>query len=107
MPRAKHIAFLKFKPTTDSDTAAGVGRSVEALPGQIPGILEFSWGPNTSQEGLSQGFTHSLMMTFADASARDAYLVHPIHIAAAQKVLAAIESIAVCDHEVAVSEQAA
>lgn len=95
----KHLAFPKFKPATPPGTVADVWSSLEALPAKIPGILEFSGGPNVSREGLSQGFTHSFAMTFADAAARDAYLVDPIHVAAAEKVIVHAEAIVVCDHE--------
>ena len=99
MPRVKHIAFFKFKPTCTADEIAGVWRIIEDLPRQIPGILDLTWGVNTSTEGLSQGFTHSFVMLFENAAARDAYLPHPIHAAAAAKVLSRLDAVIVCDHE--------
>jgi hypothetical protein len=101
MPRVKHIALLKFKPDAPAGAVADMWRSIEDLPRKIAGILDFSWGPNTSREGLSLGFTHSFVMTFSSAAARDAYLVDPVHVAAAQKVLTLVDTIAVCDHDLA------
>lgn len=99
MTRVKHIAFFKFKPTCTADDIAEVWRIIEDLPRQIPGILDLTWGVNTSTEGLSQGFTHSFVMIFENAAARDAYLPHPVHAAAAAKVIAQLENVIVCDHD--------
>ena len=97
--RIKHIAFLKFKPTCPAAEVAEVWRLIEALPKQIPGILDLTWGPNLSTEGLDQGFTHSFVMVFESVAARDAYLPHPVHQAVVQQLLPRLESVIVCDHE--------
>jgi len=97
--RIKHIAFLKFKPSCTPADIARLWRLIEDLPRQIPGILDFTWGPNVSSEGLDQGFTHSFVMVFESAAARDAYLPHPAHQAVVQELLPQLESVIVCDHE--------
>jgi hypothetical protein len=97
--RIKHIAFLKFKPSCTAADIARLWRLIEDLPRQIPSILGFSWGPNVSSEGLDQGFTHSFVMVFESAAARDAYLPHPAHQAVVQELLPQLESVIVCDHE--------
>ena len=45
----------------------------------VPGIDDYVSGANCSAEGRTQGLTHGFIMTFADAAARDAYIVHPEH----------------------------
>ena len=77
--RTKHIAFFQFKSTCTVEDIAEVWRVMEELPKKIPGILDLTWGENTSTEGLSEGFTHSFVMLFESAAARDAYLPHPEH----------------------------
>ena len=99
MTRVKHLAFFKFKPTCTAEDIAEVWRLIEDLPRHIPGILNLTCGPNTSTEGLSQGFTHSFVMTFENAAARDAYLPHPVHAAAAAKVITQLDGVIVCDHD--------
>ena len=42
-----------------------------------------------SPEGLGRGFTHAFTCDFEDAAARDAYLAHPAHKAAGQRLVAA------------------
>jgi hypothetical protein len=46
----------------------------------IPGTLSFEHGANNSSEGRDLGMTEVIIVTFRDAAARDAYLVHPDHI---------------------------
>ncbi|MEQ1854752.1 MAG: Dabb family protein [Chthoniobacteraceae bacterium] len=99
MKRTKHIAFFQFKSTCTPADIADVWRIMEDLPRQIPGILGLTWGENTSTEGLSEGFTHSFVMLFENAAARDAYLPHPAHQAAVAKVVPRLERVVVCDHE--------
>ena len=100
MPHVKHIAFFKFKPTCTAEDIADVWRIIEDLPRQIPGILGLTWGVNTSTEGLSEGFTHSFVLLFESAAARDAYLPHPAHLAAVDAVVPRLARVVVCDHEV-------
>ena len=83
-----HLVFLKLDASKD---AAPVMSALRALQGVIPGLLTFSGGPNSSQEGLSQGFTHAFSMVFESAAARDAYLPHPAHEAAKAVVLAHLD----------------
>lgn len=94
----KHIAFFKFKADRTPEQIAEVWRIVDAFPKQIPGILSLTHGPNISTEGLDQGFTHSMIITFENVAARDQYLPHPIHQAAVQKVIPQLEAVIVCDH---------
>ena len=97
--RTKHIAFFQFKDDCTAADIAEVWQIIEALPSQIPGILNLSWGPNTSSEGLSDGFTHSFVMLFESAAARDAYLPHPAHQSAVSRVVPRLARVIVCDHE--------
>lgn len=97
--QVKHIAFFKFKADRTAEQVAEVWRIIESLPRQIPGILDLTWGPNISPEGLDQGYTHSFIMTFESAAARDNYLPHPIHQAAVKLVVPQLDSVIVCDHE--------
>ena len=100
MPRhVKHIAFLKFSPSCTAADIAEVWRLIEDLRKRIPGILDFTGGPNVSTEELDQGFMHSCVMVFESAAARDAYLPHPSHQAVVQKLMPRLEAVIVCDHE--------
>lgn len=100
MPKIKHIAVFEFKPACSAADQARFWKEIQSLPKNIPGILEYTGGPNVSSEGLTQGFTNSFVMTFESVAARDNYLPHPFHQAVVQVVLPMLERIVVIDHEV-------
>ncbi len=79
MPQIKHVVLLKFKPSTSQEKIDGIFIALAGLKDKIPGILDFSGGAYSSDEGLNKGFTHGFLMTFEDAAARDDYLPHPDH----------------------------
>jgi Stress responsive A/B Barrel Domain len=87
MPTVKHVALLRFKPQTPTAKIKEIFSALDDLRHKIPGLLDFSGGPYSSQEGLNQGFTHGFIMTFADAASRDAYLPHPDHEAVKEQIV--------------------
>lgn len=91
MARVKHAVFLRFKAETSPSIIAELFAALGALRGTIPGLLDYSWGVNSSPEGLAKGFTHGFVMTFADEASRDGYLPHPDHETVKSKVFPWIE----------------
>jgi hypothetical protein len=79
----RHIVLLKVRPEVSPDEVKKTFEPLAALKGQIPGLLSFSGGPNTSPEGRTQGYNYGFVMDFADSAARDAYLTDPRHQQAA------------------------
>jgi hypothetical protein len=75
----QHIVLLKFKPEVSPDQIDQVFTNLAELKDLIPGIIAFNGGPYSSPEGLNQGYTHGLIITFETAAHRDAYLPHPEH----------------------------
>ena len=75
----RHVVVFRFKPDASPEKIRQVTAALIALKDQIPGILAMEHGVNNSPEKLNQGFTHVYQLTFTNASARDAYLVHPAH----------------------------
>jgi GTP diphosphokinase / guanosine-3',5'-bis(diphosphate) 3'-diphosphatase len=78
-PLLRHIVLFKFNPEATPAQIAAIEEGFRALPSAIPLIRAFEWGRDNSPEGLSQGFTHSFVLTFASEADRDAYLPHPAH----------------------------
>lgn len=74
-----HVVHFKFKADAKPEQIQKVEAEFAALKGKVEGIESFQWGTNSSPEPLSDGFTHCWIVTFKDAKARDAYLVHPAH----------------------------
>jgi len=51
-----------------------------------------------SPEGISQGFTHCFLVTFASEKDRDAYLPHPAHKAFGNVLKPVIDKVMVIDY---------
>lgn len=100
----RHIVLVRFAPATPDAERAAIFADLGALRGVVPGLRAFSGGPNTSREGLTQGFTHAFTVDFDGAAARDAYLIHPGHRAAGDRLVRAADGgpagLAVVDVEV-------
>lgn len=87
----RHCVFFKFRTGVSADERAEIYAGLNALVGQIDGLLSAAFGPNISPEGLAQGFNDGFIMDLGDAAARDRYLVDPAHQAAGAKLVAALE----------------
>ena len=87
----RHIVLCKFAPTVAAVERDGIFAELAALRGHLTGITAMSFGPNVSPEGLAQGFAHGFTIDFADAAARDAYLVDPAHGRAGARLVAALD----------------
>ena len=87
----RHCVLFKFRTGVSADERAEIYAGLNALVGQIDGLLSATFGPNVSPEGLGQGFNDGFIMDFADEAARDRYLPHPAHKAAGSKLVAALE----------------
>lgn len=75
----RHVVVFRYKPDASPEKIRQITEAFAALKDQIPGVLTFEHGVNNSPEKLNQGYTHVYQLTFTNAAARDAYLVHPAH----------------------------
>jgi hypothetical protein len=87
----RHCVFVKFRSGVSQDERADIYAGLNALVGQIDGLLSADFGPNISPEGQSKGFNDGFIMDLADEAARDRYLVDPAHQAAGARLVAALE----------------
>ena len=87
----RHCVFVKFRADVDAGQRAEIYAGLNALVGQIEGLLSADFGPNISPEGQNKGFNDGFIMDLADEAARDRYLVDPAHKAAGSKLVAALE----------------
>jgi hypothetical protein len=100
MPKVKHIALVKFKEGTPEDQIDQIFDDILDITESVPGLEDYVSGPNSSPQGLSQGYTHAYVMTFTDVAARDAYLPHPEHERVKTLISPVLESLLVFDFEV-------
>ena len=75
----RHLVLFRFASEATPAQIERIVRDFSALPQQIEGITAMETGVDHSAEGLSHGYTHIFLLSFADAAARDAYLPHPAH----------------------------
>lgn len=87
----RHIVLIRFATATSAEERAAVFSGLAALRTAVPGILAYGAGENVSPEGGAKGYTHAFTFDFADAAARDTYLVHPRHVAAGKRLVAAAD----------------
>jgi hypothetical protein len=87
----RHCVFVKFRADVPRAERQAIYDQLAALRGHLKGIGAMSFGANVSPEGLHQGFVDGFTIDFADAKARDAYLVDTAHQAAGGRLVAALE----------------
>src|SRR5690554_800033 len=97
----RHILLIKFKPEVTGPEIEDVRALFESMTTAVEGVEAVEWGLNDSPEGLNQGFTHAVLMTFADEQARQRYLPHPEHDALKAEFVPLVADIVVFDYPVA------
>lgn len=75
----RHLLLIEFKGDVTSEQIDEVKTLFEAIPKTVEGVLSVEWGLNDSPEGKNKGFTHTVLMNFADEAGRKNYLPHPEH----------------------------
>ena len=75
----RHILFITFHASAAQQQIDAVRQAFLNIPLRVDGVLDVEWGHNDSPEGKNAGFTHCVLMTFADEAARQRYLPHPAH----------------------------
>ena len=86
-----HCVFLRFKSALQAADKQAIYDAIAQLKNVVPGIVEVKSGPNVSPEGLNGGFRDGFIVTFENAEARDAYLVHPEHVTVGERIIASTD----------------
>jgi len=101
----RHCVFIRFRPTVNDMEKAALFAEIAALKPRVPGFLAAHIGRNVSPEGMDKGYAEGFIVDFANAAARDAYLVDPEHQKTGAKLVAAaiggVDGILVYDLEIA------
>jgi hypothetical protein len=96
----RHILLIKFKENTDPQKIERLRGLFEATPEKVEGVESVEWGLNDSPEELNKGYSHAVLITFADEAARQNYLPHPEHEALKEVFIPLLEDIIVFDYQV-------
>ncbi len=94
----RHVVLFSYTEQTTAAEAASIREQFLALKDDIAEIIAVEGGSDVSTEGLSQGFAHAFVVTFADAAARDAYLPHAAHQAFVTAIKPHLEKVLVIDY---------
>ena len=94
----RHLLLIKFKESATQAELEHVKSMFALIPERITGIDSVEWGLNNSPENLNRGYTHAVLMTFADEAARERYLPHPEHEALKEFFVPLLEDIVVFDY---------
>jgi len=100
MATVQHMVVVKFKAGFSQQSIDNLFKELYEFWRTTPGVTYFAGGPNSSPEGLNQGYSHGFLVTFASASARDAYLTHPGHQRILERVLPSLDGVLAFDFEV-------
>ncbi len=90
-PLIEHIVLFRFRPDLPPEALPELFQDLQGLASEVEGITALRCGAYSSPEGLNQGFSHAMVMTFSDAAARDAYLPHPAHRRVVERLLPMLE----------------
>lgn len=93
----RHFGVFKFKTEITEGQIEESFRTMKAMVGQIPGLLDMEYGPYDGNEGMNEDFTHGFIMTFDSPESRDSYLPHPVHEKVKELVVPRLERVVVFD----------
>lgn len=85
----RHVVLIRARPDCEPGELEDVLAGLAALCRRLPGTPSFAGGVDVSPEGLQRGYSHGFTIDFADAAARDGYLVDPEHKALGARLVAA------------------
>ncbi len=76
----RHFVMMRFRDDVSSQTKAEIYAGLDKLKERLSGMVAFHAGPNVSPETpVIHGNNDAFWVDFADAAARDAYLVDEKH----------------------------
>jgi hypothetical protein len=96
----RHILLIKFKKSAEQSQINELKALFDSMPNNVKGVISVEWGLNDSPENKNQGYTHSVLMTFANEEARQNYLPHPEHEVLKEVLIPMLEDIVVFDYQV-------
>lgn len=92
-----HVVLTQWRPDATPAALAALAPLIDRFAAEIPGVVSAVYGPSVSPEGLEGEFEWGLVVTFADAEARDGYLPHPTHAPVAALIGRHAERVVVFD----------
>ncbi|EAO7713773.1 Dabb family protein [Salmonella enterica] len=94
----RHILLIRFTDLAMADQVAETLNAFLKIPEYVHGVMNVECGKNDSREGKNEKFSHCVLMTFYNETARQEYLSHPEHIRLKKIFRPILESIIVFDY---------
>ena len=91
----KHVVIIKFKAGVGEAEVKDLEGRFAALPGRIPEIREYIFGPDVVRSERSYDF--ALVSAFEDVDSLKRYQVHPDHVALVGRIRELADSILAVD----------
>lgn len=82
----RHILLVRFSEQIPGSVISELFDGIASLRGRLPGILAVQYGPNDSPESLDHGFSHGLVIDFADRDSLLTYGADPEHRAIGARI---------------------
>ena len=93
----RHVVMFKWNESATPEKILEISQLFASLPSKIDVIQDFEWGVDVSVEGLTKGFTHCYIVTFANEEGRNTYIPHPEHKAFGDALGPYLEDVLVLD----------
>jgi hypothetical protein len=74
----RHVVLLKWNEKCTDEAVAEVTRGLTALPGQIPEIRAYRFGPDLGLNRRNANYV--LVADFENQADFESYVVHPAHV---------------------------
>ena len=100
-PMLRHLVLLRFKPEATPAQVHEIEQGFIEPRRLIDRVRAVEWGTDVSPEGLARGYTRAFLLSFDDATGRDAYLPHPAHQAFVARLKPVLADLLVVDYSVA------
>ena len=81
----EHILLMRWKDEASQGAIDNALAELRGLKSKIAGIVDLSCGVNFTER--AKGYTHALVIRFADRPSLEAYFPHPEHRRVVQSVI--------------------
>lgn len=94
----RHVVMFRWKPTFTAEIREQWMAGLEAMKGNIPGMVSLAHGPDLM--GTDNSWDHVVVADFASAEDLPGYNTHPLHEAIKPLSLPNVQDLAYVDFEI-------
>ncbi len=87
----KHIVLIRFKKSITKTEIATIFQKIGDLQNILPAMKSYDYGRYNGAQDRHKGFDYAFYIEFNSAEERDAYLIHPAHVAVGTELRAMLD----------------